>query len=458
MSSVTEAVARQREARGKGALRTVRDRLEALRAMRRMVDEGGDLLAEAIGRDLGRCWLEAWGSEPGLVLADISRVLRRLRGWSRGRRYPLSPLMLPGRARGERVPYGVAGIIGPWNYPAGLLLSPAVSALAAGNTVVLKPSERAPETADALARLVAGHLPPEQVTVVTGESDVAKALVDLSDVVVFTGSVPVGRLVMERAGRRPVPVVLELGGVNPCYVAADADLGRAAERIAWGKFFAAGQTCLAPNHVWVERPAFEPFLERMRETVERFYGSDPQASPDYGRIIDRRALERLEPMLSEGEAVTGGSADAEDLYVAPTVLRGVDRGSRLLSEEIFGPILPVLPCGAPEREMRRVQGDGLPLIVYGFSRSTRRMESMLRELTDSGSVCVNGTLHRVASSAIPFGGAGSSGLGRYRGYGGYLELGRERAMVRKSPRFEMPMLYPPYRIGRKLVRLLGRFM
>lgn len=459
MEGLEKLAVEQREHLRSGGTLPLSKRKDALRTLVRMMKEQGDRLAGAITEDLGRCWLESWSAEPGLVLADARYALRHISSWSRRRYYRPSPPMLPGWIKGVREPFGTAVIIGPWNYPAGLLLCPMVSALAGGNTVLMKPSGRAPATADVLHDMIEEYFPRKLAAVVRGGGDEARWLVrNAADLVCFTGSGATGRKVMADAAGRPVPVVLELGGCNPCFVAEDALQAQAARRIAWGKFFGAGQTCLAPNHVFVHRNVYDEFIHEMVSAVEEFYGGDPMRSPDYGRIIDGKAWDGLMSMMSEGTAVTGGGSDREELYIAPTVLTGVGRDSRLLREEIFGPVLPVLACDSIEEEIENTpRGDSSPLAVYGFSRKSRRMEKLLTARTRTGSVTVNGTLHRIVSSSVPFGGVGGSGCGRYRGEEGFRNFSWERAVLRKSPRFEMPMLYPPYRVGRRLVRLLTRF-
>lgn len=460
MEALFELVSEQRELVRSGATKPLSARKAALKTLVRMMEERGDLLAEAISRDLGRCWLESWSAEPGLVLADARSALRHLAAWSRDTRYRLSPAMLPGRVAGRREPFGTAVIIGPWNYPAGLLFCPMVSALAGGNTVILKPSQRAPATAEAVFRIVDEYFPRNLAAVVRGGGDEARWLIgNASDIVCFTGSGPTGSMVMREAAAKPVPVILELGGCNPCFVAGDAPLREAARRIAWGKFFGAGQTCLAPNHVFVHRSVMDGFQREMARAVKEFYGDDPFESPHYGRIIDREAWERLCAMMSEGKPVTGGDADRDTLYIAPTVLSDVGSDSRLIEEEVFGPILPVLPSDSIEGEIERFgRGVSSPLAVYGFSRRSRMIEKLLLERTRSGSVVVNGTLHRIVSSSVAFGGVGGSGMGRYRGREGFLNFTWERAVLRKNPKLEMPVLYPPYRIGRRFVRMFSRFL
>ncbi len=449
----------QRDYFGTGATRSTSARRKALKTLVKMVKREGDSIAEAIGKDLGRCWLEAWSSEPGLVLGDSRYALNRLFLWNMKKLQRPSPLMIPGFVRSSREPYGTAVIIGPWNYPAGLLLAPMVSALAGGNTVILKPSERAPATAALLKSLIDEYFHEGLVSVVTGGGEEAGWLVrNAADIVCFTGSGATGKKVMEDAASRPVPVILELGGANPCYVDSDANLKEAAKRIAWGKFFAAGQTCLAPNHVFVHKSVHEDFLRVMAKTVKSFYGDVPENSPDYGRIIDEIAWDSLEPMLSMGTPVCGGYGNREDLFIAPTVLGKIPENSPLLSREIFGPVLPVVPCESVERAMSLAgTGDSSPLAAYGFSKQSRRMEKLLKKNVRAGSITVNGTLHRIVSSSIPFGGVGGSGFSRYRGAGGFRNFTWEQVVLTKCPSMEMPMVYPPYRIGRRMVRLLGRF-
>ena len=452
-----DLVRSQREHFRSGRTRPVAARKKTLRAIRTMMEEEGDRLADAIGRDLGRCWLESWSAEPGLVLADVRYALRHVSSWCRGHALKPSPPMLPGWVKARPEPFGTAVIIGPWNYPAGLLLSPMVSAIAAGNTVMLKPSERAPETASVLEEMIGARFPREVAAVVRGGGSEGRWLIrNAADIVCFTGSIPTGRSVMEDAASGPVPAVLELGGINPCFVDADAHLRSAARRIAWGKFFGAGQTCLAPNHVIVDGRVEGDFLGEMERAVEDFYGSDPRASDDYGRLIDEVAWDRLAPLLGEGVAVTGGESSREERYIAPTVLTGLSRGSHLLQQEIFGPILPVVPCDSVEDAMRE-RGPSSSLAAYGFSKRSGRMEALLRMHCRAGSITVNGTLHRIVSSSIGFGGVGESGFGRYRGVQGFRQFSWEQVILRKNPRFEMPMLYPPYRIGRGFVRMLTRF-
>lgn len=442
-----------------GATLDLHSRKKNLKTLKEMLENEGERIAEAIRKDLGRCWLESWSAEPGLAIADIKFALKKIRKWYRPSRLKTSPPMLPGKARGYQEPYGVAVIVGPWNYPAGLLLCPMVSALAAGNTVILKPSERSPHTSGLLKDIAGEYFPEDLVSVITGGGDIAAELIrEAADIVCFTGSRNTGRKVMAEAAKRPVPVILELGGANPCFVDRDADIKSAARRIAWGRFFGAGQTCLAPNHVFVEESAEEELLSELKDTVREFYGENPMESEDYGRIIDARAWNRLRELAELGTPVTGGAWAEEELYIAPTVLTDVDPGSDLVREEIFGPLLPVIPCDSIADRMESTPaGDSSPLAAYGFSRRSRRMQSMLRDEVRAASITVNGTLHRIVSSSIGFGGVGGSGFGRYRGGQGFRNFSWQRVILRKHPSWEMPMLYPPYRIGRKLVKLMSRF-
>lgn len=432
----------------------------ALKSLRRMLREKGEQIAGAIGVDLRRCWLESWSAEPGIALADTNHAIKHLRSWRKDRRYRASPSMIPGRVRGKRNPFGTAVIIGPWNYPAGLLLCPMVSALAAGNSVILKPSERAPATAKIISKLIGEYFPVETAAVVNGGGDVASWLVrNAADIVCFTGSGSTGRKVAADAASKAVPSILELGGVNPCFVDRDADLHQSARRIAWGKFFGAGQTCLAPNHVFAHRDIYNTFLREMKAAVRDFYGDNPHKSPYYSRIIDEAAWDRLEPALNQGKPLIPQSSSRTDLFIPPTILVDIDDNCPLLREEIFGPVLPVIPFDSLEEVVAKTgKGQNAPLAVYGFSAAGKKMENMLLRNTTSGSVSVNGTLHRIVSSSISFGGVGGSGFGRYRGIEGYRAFSWERVTLRKHSTLEMPKLYPPYRIGKNLVKLLARYI
>ncbi|MHC4885555.1 MAG: aldehyde dehydrogenase family protein, partial [Planctomycetota bacterium] len=350
--------------------------------------------------------------------------------------------------------YGSVFIIAPWNYPINLLLRPLVDALSAGNRVILKPSERAPHCDALIRRLIPQYFHPNEIAMGPTDLEGTRWLIQNAvDMVCYTGSTETGRSVMRDAAERPIPVLLELGGVNPAYVAADANLQAAAERLAWGKFFNAGQTCIAPNHVFIQSSVYDTFTSLLQETLLRFYGKDPFDSCDFGRMIDRRACERLGPILQQGKVLAGGTLRVDDCYCAPTLLE-VDRSSQLLNHELFAPILPLIRVESLEAVLGELDFQSAPLVVYGFGGKSTA--SLLEQRTRSGSLVINGSLHRMASTRLPFGGIGSSGMGAYGGRSGSEAFSYERVIVEKADRFELPCLYPPYRAPRWLVRLLSR--
>jgi aldehyde dehydrogenase (NAD+) len=340
---------------------------------------------------------------------------------------------------------GVVLVIGPWNYPVQLALSPLVAAVAAGNCAAVKLSEQAPAVSAALARLLSDVFDSSHVAGFEGDAETGRALLALPfDHVFFTGGTAVGRDVMRAAARRPASVTLELGGKNPCIVCADADLETAARRIAWGKFLNAGQTCVAPDTVLVARAVHDRFIELLVRTIRAFYGEDPQCSPDYGRIVSDRHFERLSALLGQGTVACGGGQDAATRYIAPTVVLAPAAGSELLSEEIFGPILPVVPFDSLDDELARLRRAPSPLALYLFTSSRQTVRRVLLG-SRSGGVCVNDTVNQVVCRRLPFGGVGASGTGRYHGRAGFDCFSYSRSVLERSTRLELGKAYPPFK-------------
>jgi aldehyde dehydrogenase (NAD+) len=358
----------------------------------------------------------------------------------------------PGKGWVQPEPLGVALIIGPWNYPFQLVFSPLVSALAAGNCAILKPSELAPHTARVISKLIADTFPPDAITVVEGGRQTAEALLmEKFDAIFFTGSTSVGKAVMSSAARHLTPVTLELGGKCPAIVCADAPLEVAARRLAWGKFMNAGQTCVAPDFVLVERPAFKLLVEALRGAVGEFYGDNPQASPSYGRIVNRSHFDRL---IRCAPACLN---DAEDLYIAPTILTGVSWDDPVMQEEIFGPILPVIPFDSIDEVLALLEDRPSPLALYLFTNDRRVHERVLSG-TRSGGACVNDTVVHMVGQNLPFGGVGDSGMGRYHGQAGFECFSHERTVVRRPTSFDFRFRYPPPKLSLEKLKKACRFL
>ncbi len=384
------------------------------------------------------------------VISEIRDALRHLPRWMRPHKVP-TPIGLFGSAGTIRYePRGVALIISPWNYPVYLTLGPLVSAIAAGNCAILKPSEFTPHTTAFLRKLLAGLFPEEEVALVEGEADVAQALLTLPfDHVFFTGSPAVGRLVMKAAAEHLTSVTLELGGKSPVLVDADADLRLAARKIAWGKGLNGGQTCVAPDYVLVHAKVHDALVEELKRAFEAFYGSDPEArkaNPDLARIIDDRHFARLSGLLrdSKGMVVFGGEQDAESRYLSPAIVTEVDPASPLMQEEIFGPLLPVLKVPDMEAAVAFVNARPKPLALYVFSGSRAGAESLVARTTAGGG-CINDTVLHFVHTGLPTGGVNTSGFGKAHGFHGFQAFSNARGVLRQRTRFSaIQLMYPPY--------------
>jgi aldehyde dehydrogenase (NAD+) len=439
----TALVARQRQWFARGLTRPLAFRLAALRRLREAVAGARAALLDALYADLRRGPYEATSAEVAFVFAEIDFALRNLHRWVRPSRRPAPPLAWPARAEVVAEPLGLALILGPWNYPAQLLLVPLAGAIAAGNCAVLKPSELAPRTSAAIAAAIGGAFEPEHVAVVEGDRDASEALLrERFDAIFFTGSTEVGRTVMAAAAKHLTPVTLELGGKCPCVVLDDADVELAGRRIAWGKMLNAGQTCVAPDHVLVDRRRRDELVDAIRRSLVRFFGDDPRASPHFGRIVNRRHFDRLAGYLGDGTVVHGGGHDAGDLYVAPTVLADVPPAAPVMRDEIFGPILPVDTFDGPDEALARLAATDGPLAAYVFSRG-RATQRRFAEAIRAGGVCVNDVVVHLFGKHLPFGGVGASGMGRYHGRASFETFSHLKSVVRGSGRLDLPWRYPP---------------
>lgn len=409
-------------------------------------------IAEVLHADLRKSEAESWLTETSWLASEAAYVRKRLKRWIRPERVEVPLRYRPARASIHREPLGVVLVFGAWNYPVQLCLAPLIGALAAGNCVVLKPSEVAPATSSLLASRLGCYLDSDAVRVVQGGLDVAESLPGHRfDHIFFTGSRAVGRSIMAAASRHLTPVTLELGGKCPCIVTESADLAAAARRIVWAKFMNAGQTCIAPDYLLVHESVEERLLTLLRQAIERFYGPDPRSSPDYPRIIDARHASRLEALLVEGTVVTGGEVDTSARYVAPTIVRNVPEGSPLLDEEIFGPILPVIRYSGCGEACALVRSKDDPLAVYLFSGSRPDLDFVARR-TVSGGICFNDLLFQTALPGLPFGGRGGSGMGAYHGRAGFETFSARRSLFVRSPFPDTELRYPPY--GKRKFRLL----
>lgn len=451
--SMTAAlVQRQRKHFESGATRSRAAREAALDALRRALVAAEPDLLDALRSDLGKPAAEAYASELGSLLAELDHTRRHLGRWMRPARRRTPWIAQPGTSHIVPEPRGVTLVLSPWNYPLLLSLAPTVASLAAGNTVVVKPSETAPRTAAALERILAAALPPEHATVLQGGAETAESLLaQRFDHIFFTGGTAIGQRVAAAAARALTPCTLELGGKSPCIVCADADLRAAARRIAWGKFLNAGQTCVAPDTVWVQRTVAEDFLADLQGAITAFYGTDPRQSPDFARIVSEAHCDRLAALLDVGRLVCGGTVDRAVRYVAPTVLTDLPADAPILREEVFGPILPVVPFDDLDTLLADLRDRPTPLALYVFARRRATQDHVLAR-TRSGSACVNDTVLQILNPRLPFGGLGPSGWGAYHGRSGFDTFSHARAVLRRGAGHDPAMRFPPFRTGLPVLR------
>ena len=442
-----DTVQRQRTFFQSGATRPLEFRGAQLEKLLAALDENEAALLTALHADLRKSPDQAYVTEIALVQAEIRCALKNLRCWSKPKRGRTPWFVTPSRGWVQPEPFGVALIFSPWNYPLQLLFAPLVSAIAAGNCAVLKPSELAPHTADVMVKLVRENFAEEFISIVTGGVDVAEALLrERFDKIFFTGSPQAGRAVMTAAARHLTPVTLELGGKCPAIVCSDAPIELAARRIVWGKFMNAGQTCVAPDFVLVERGVRDAFLVALQKSLRNFYGDNPSQSKDYGRIVNQRHFDRLIKYLRDGKIVHGGAHDGRDLFISPTILADVSLDSAVMQEEIFGPILPVLEFDKLDDALSLLRLRPTPLALYVFTRDRDTEKRVLTEAR-SGGACVNDVVSQMVGTGLPFGGLGESGMGAYHGRTGFEAFTHQRAVMRRALWLDPPFRYPPPKLG-----------
>ncbi|HEY1368879.1 MAG TPA: aldehyde dehydrogenase family protein, partial [Gaiellaceae bacterium] len=437
-------VSEQREYFKAGRTRPAAWRIEQLNAIRTMIDESRHDMYEALWHDLRRNKTDADLMDVDYNIHEADHALAHLHEWMKPDRIHTPLLMEPGHVRVRRDPFGVTLIIGAWNEPYMLTLAPLVAAIAAGNTAVLKPSEIAEATAHQTAEMVSKYLDPEAVAVVEGGIPETTALLEQKwDLIFFTGSPPVGKIIHQAAAKNLTPAVLELGGKSPTIVHSSARIKTAARRIAFGRFVNSGHICTAPDHVLVWPDVKDELVAELKNAITEFYGEDPQQSPDYGRVINRKNFDRLDAFLDNGTVAAGGESDADDLYISPTVLVDVPVDSPIMQEEVFGPILPVLEIDSVEAVIDWVNERPRPLGLYVFTEDEDVAERIF-DSTNSGDACVNDCSVHPLVPELPFGGVGNSGMGKYHGRWGYEAFTNARGVLYHSARIDPGVKYPPY--------------
>lgn len=432
-------------------------RLEQLKKLRKLIVDNEDNILRAVRADLARPETEVYTGEILSVLMEIDLFIKKLKSWSRPRRVKTPLLLMPATSRIIYEPLGSVLIIAPWNYPFQLLITPLAGAIAAGNCVTLKPSEISGNTAKIVTDIINNNFSKEYITSVEGGPEVSSGLIkEKFNHILFTGGGGIARKVLKAAAENLVPVTLELGGKCPCIVASDADLSLAARRIAWGKFFNAGQTCLAPDYILADKKISEQLYEALEKSIKDFYTEDPFSSPDYGRIINERHFERIIKLA--GDLIPENfKADKEERYIPPAIIRDVKSTDNIMNEEIFGPILPVIEYTELEEAIDIINSQTKPLGSYLFTFSKKTIREV-SEKTSAGSLTVNDTLFQIASYNLPFGGVGESGMGRYRGFSSFELYSNKKSYMRRSRFFDLSFRYPPYRVPVSKLKKLLRWL
>lgn len=439
-----------------GETKDVAFRLKQLELLKKAIIKHEKEINEALAADLGKSVFEAYTSEIGYVLDSISFFMKNVKRWAKPRKVKTPLVHLGSKSFIYPEPYGTVLIVGPFNYPFQLVIEPLIGALAAGNCVVLKPSEFTPNVSRVLAKMIRENFEERYVSVVEGGKEVTSALIHAPfDYIFFTGSVEVGKIVMKAAAENLVPVTLELGGKSPCIVDKDANLDVAAQRIVWGKFMNVGQTCVAPDYLLVHRDVEEQFVQKLTDTLLSFYGQEPKESKDYGRVVNERQLDRLVSLLDEEKVVHGGEYEREQLYMAPTLMKDVKWEDKVMQEEIFGPILPVIPFNELSEAIAKINSKPKPLALYLFTESSAVEEKVIQGVSYGGG-CINDTVTHLANPYLPFGGVGPSGIGAYHGKDSFETFSHKKSVLKKSTKLNASFIFPPY--SEKSLNLIRKVM
>ncbi|MBN3878176.1 MULTISPECIES: aldehyde dehydrogenase [unclassified Nostoc] len=438
-----------------GKTKDVNFRIEQLKNLKQAIIEHEKSIVEALQADLHKPEVETYLTEIS-VIKDIDYAIKHLQNWSKPKKAAVSWDFFSYSAKIYPEPLGVVLIIGPWNYPFQLIISPLIGAIAAGNCAIIKPSEIASHTSDIIAKIIAKHFDPAYLAVVEGGVEASqKLLAEKFDHIFFTGGTAVGKIIMAAAAKYLTPVTLELGGKSPCIVDTDINLEHTVRRISWGKFINAGQTCIAPDYLLVNKIIKKDLIDGLEKSLKEFYGENPINSPDYARIISQKHFERLVSFLKDGKVVIGGENKPSERYIAPTLIDNVSLEDSVMQEEIFGPILPIIEYTDITEAIALINSRPKPLALYLFSQDKNLQKRVLQE-TSSGGVCINDTVMQVGVSSLPFGGVGDSGIGNYHGKASFDTFSHKKSVLQNSFWLDLKWRYAPYQGKLPLIKkLLG---
>jgi len=427
-------------------------RILYLMKLKEVIQKKESKILQALSSDLGKSDFEAYTSEVGFVLKSIGHTLKNIKKWAKTKKVR-RPIFMPiSKSYYRYEPHGTVLIVGPFNYPFQLIIEPLIGAVAAGNTCILKPSDKTPETVEIIKEIISEVFEEEHVDVVTGNREAVSELINSDfDYIFFTGSVPVGKIIMEAASKNLTPVTLELGGKSPVIVHKDADIEKSAARIVWGKYYNAGQTCIAPDYMYLHEDIKEEFLNKLKEKITEFYGQEPLKSPDYGRIINKKEFKRLSGLIHKDKLYFGGEKIEERLKFSPTVLTDITWEDDVMQSEIFGPILPVMTYSDLDDVIEEIKDRPRPLSLYLFSNKEEIQAKIENEIPFGGG-CINDTISHVSSPRLPFGGTGNSGIGSYHGEESFITFSHKKSMMKKSTLFDISYIYPPYKSKLNIIK------
>lgn len=447
MNDIKSVFNKQKEFFYLGKTNDINFRIDNLRKLKEVIKVNENKILEALNKDLGKSNFESYATEIGIVYDEINVHIKNIKKWARRERKKSSIIYYPSKSYVYKEPYGVTLIIGPFNYPFQLVIAPLIGAISAGNTAIIKPSENTKNISILLEEIINENFEEEYLKVVSpleGKEAVSYLLEFPFDYIFFTGSVRVGKIIMEKAAKNLTPITLELGGKSPCIVDSDAKLELAAKRIVWGKFLNAGQTCVAPDYLCVHKNIKEKLLKLIISEIHKQFGEEIKTSPDYPRIVNNNSLTRLSNYIKDGEVYYGGSFDDLELYMEPTILVNTDVNSAVMTEEIFGPILPVIEFDNIENIIDFINRREKPLALYYFSESKKNINYILRATT-SGGVTINDTIIHVANGNLPFGGVGNSGIGNYHGKASFDTFTHKRSVMKRGTFVEFNIRFAPYK-------------
>ncbi|OFZ18528.1 MAG: aldehyde dehydrogenase [Bdellovibrionales bacterium RBG_16_40_8] len=443
-SSINEIFQKQKLLFSSGQTKSYAWRYDMLTRLESLVKENKESLCQALYKDLRKPLHESLISEIAFVLDDIKLAKKKLCRWMKPKCVCTPFYIWPSHSRIYYEPLGVILTIAPWNYPVQLSLSPLIGALAAGNCAIIKPSELSPSTSHLICELIAKYFAENSVAAIEGAIPETTSLLALKfDHIFFTGSIPIGKIVMQAAAKNLVPVTLELGGKSPLIVCKDADLDLAARRLVWGKFYNSGQSCVAPDYLYVHESIAQNFLEKIKNTIHEQFGENEQHSNSYARIVNARSHQRICSLIDKGKIYYGGKTDVNDLYIQPTILTGVSWSDPVMKEEIFGPILPVFTFQNLDEVFAAINAQSKPLSAYLFTQSKKIKKQFIKDISFGGG-CINDTVIHLSNPNLPFGGVGDSGMGAYHGYNTFLTFSHKKSVVWRTGLFDLKARYAPY--------------